>query len=63
MGTKDEVFEICHMFELEEQLRKNCVHCRTMVADGHGHEIDIWAAIDGEIHSQIVKPFMKSSES
>lgn len=31
-----------------------------MVADGHGHAFDVWAAVDGEIHLQIVKPFVKS---
>lgn len=31
-----------------------------MVADGHGHAFDVWAAVGGEIHLQIVKPFVKS---
>lgn len=59
MGTDDEVFDIDHVHEFKKRLENGGVPCKTLVADGYGHAFDIWAPIYGEVHLQIVKPFVK----
>ena len=56
LGMEDELFDISHLNDFAEALESTGTNYKTIPVQGKGHAFDIFEAIGGDIHQDILKP-------